>query len=119
MISLGRIFAAAGLSLFLVACNRGDLPKLEKGEALRADCAILLNKYPEGEIPKAAWPRSVNDLKSIRVVREKDGIRIFTFEKNGRYTGGYCVFSDPQFAPSTQGVWIRKTEFKGIYQFRM
>jgi len=119
MISLGRIFAVVGLSLFLVGCNRSELPKLEKGEALRVDCAILLDQYPEGEIPKEAWPRSIKDLKPIRVAREKNGLRIFTFEKNGRYTGGYCVFPDPQFVPSTQGVWIRKTEFKGIYQFRM
>jgi hypothetical protein len=114
--SLRPFFVGLVFSGLLVGCNRGDLPKLEKGEALRADCATLLNQYPEGEIRKDVWSRSIRDLKPIRVAREKNGIRIFTHE--GDYTGGYCVFPDRQSAPSIQGVWIRKTEFKGIYQFK-
>jgi len=116
MISLGRISAAVVLSLLLVACNHSELPKLEKGEALRADCAILMGKFSEGEIPQDAWPRSVKDLKPTRVVREQNAVRIFVQEKN--FHTGYYVSPNLQAAPSTQGVWIRKTEFKGIYQFR-
>jgi hypothetical protein len=118
MIFLGRFFAAIALGGFLTGCNRADLPPLKNGEGLRADCAILMNSFPEGEIPQSVWPRSVKELKATRVEREKMNIRIYVVEKRGNFRGGYCVFLDPQLAPSTQGVWIQKTEFKGIYQFR-
>ena len=95
--SLRPFFVLSVFSGLLVACNRSDIPKLEKGETLRTDCAILLNQFPEGEIPKNAWPRSVRDLKPIRVAQEKNGIRIFTHE--GNYTGGYCIFPDQRSAP--------------------
>src|SRR4051812_21765462 len=118
MIFSGRFFAVI-VCVLLLGCSRSVLPQLKNGEGLRADCAILMSKYAEGQpVPKEAWPRSVKDLKATRVDREKTGVRIYVAEKRGDFKGGYCVFLDPQFAPSTQGVWIRKTEYKGIYQFR-
>ena len=104
--------------LLLSACNRkAEFSPLKNGEGLRVDCSILMNSFPEGEISKGVWPRSVKDLKPTRVVREKNAVRIFVEAK--QFRGGYWVSPDPQSAPSTQGVWIQKTEFKGIYQFRM
>jgi hypothetical protein len=118
MISLGRFFAACVLSLLLVACNRtAEIPPLKNGEGLRADCSILMSSFPEGEIPQNVWPRSVKELEPISVVREKNAVRIFV--KTDGFRGGYWVSPDLQLAPSTKGVWIRKTELKGIYQFRM
>lgn len=105
-------------SLFLVACHRAEFPAIKDGAMLRIECGNLMNQFSGGEIPPTNWPRSVKDLKPIRVVREPDAIRIFTHARRGKFTGGYCVFLDSQLTPSTQGVWIQKTEFKGVYIFK-
>ncbi len=117
-ICLGSLRLVLAVStLLLTACNRAnDIPPVKNGGGLRADCSILMNSFPEGEIAKNVWPRSVKELEPTRVVREKNAVRIFV-ETEG-FRGGYWVSADLQAAPSTQGVWIRKTEFKGIYQFR-
>jgi len=118
MISSGRFIAAlVVISWLTIGCNRSGMAKLENGDALRADCSILMGKYPEGEIPKAAWPRSIKALKATRVVREKMDVQIYLSEKPGNLTG-YYVFLDQQTGPSTRGIWIQKTSFIGIYQFK-
>jgi hypothetical protein len=104
--------------LLLAACNgKEEFQPLKSGEGLRADCSILINSFPEGEIPQNVWPKSVKELAPVRVVREKNAVRIFV--EREKFRGGYWVSPDPQLAPSTQNVWIQKTEHKGIYQFRM
>jgi hypothetical protein len=118
MISPVRIFAVLVLSSWLATgCNRGGVSKLENGDALRADCSILMSKYPGGDIPKGAWPRSIKELKATRVVREKADVKIYVSEKPGNFMG-YYVFLETQSGPPTRGIWIEKTPFKGIYQFK-
>ena len=96
MKSLQHFFISVVSCLLLAACNRStEFPPLKKGEGLRADCAILMSKYPEGEIPKDAWPRSVKELKATRVNREKMFVRIYVPDKRGDLKGGYFVFLDP------------------------
>src|SRR4051812_42480074 len=93
---LSHLFGLLVGGLLLAACNRPtDFPVLKNGEGLRADCSILLSKYPEGQIPTEAWPHSIKELKATRVVREKLDIRIYVPEKRGNFKGGYCVFLDP------------------------
>jgi hypothetical protein len=118
MTSGGRLYPVLLMAVLFVACKRTEFPPLKNGEGLRADCAILMSKYPEGEIPSGAWPRSIRDLKATRVEREKSFVRIYVPDKRGDFKGGFFVFLDPQAIPPTQSIWIQKTEFKGIYQFR-
>jgi hypothetical protein len=113
-----RCFASLIFSVLFVACNRAAFPPLKNGDALRLDCVLLLEKFPEGEIPNYSWPASIKDLKPVGVVREKDNIKIWLYQERGKFAGGYHVFGDPQFSPSTKGVWIEKTKYKGIYVFK-
>jgi hypothetical protein len=101
----------------LTACSRETFRKIENGEQLRRDCVELLDKYAGGEIPKGAWPKSVQVLKPMHVTREAENIRILMYQKQGKFAGGYCVFRDVSQAPSTKGVWVQKTAFKGVYRF--
>jgi hypothetical protein len=101
----------------LTACSREAFQKVENGDQLRKDCVGLLEKYTGGEIPKGAWPKSIQALKPIQVTREGGNIRILMYQKPGKFTGGYCVYADANLTPSTKGVWVQKTGFKGVYRF--
>ena len=45
-------------------------------------------------------------------------MRILLKQERGKFAGGYEVFENTQLSPPTQGVWVQKTQFKGIYQYR-
>ncbi len=106
-------------SLLLIACRRDTFPTIQDGPALVQECAALLVQFPEGEIPKAKWPRSIAALHPIRVLRQPDDIQIWLYEQRGKFAGGYDVFANPLLAPSNQGVWVQKTAFKGVYLFKI
>lgn len=117
MISGRKVFAVFFLGVLLAGCKQAkEFPAIKSGETLRLECVLLLEKFPRGEVPKTQWPRSVQDLKPIRVTGEQNSIRIWV--DRGKFSGGYQVFADPQFTPSNKGTWIQKTESKGIYIFQ-
>lgn len=115
----GRLLFVLALTvgILLVGCGpKKEFAEIKSGETLRLECVLLLQKYRSGEIPKAQWPRSVQELKPIRVTAEQNSVRIWV--KRPKFSGGYQVFAEPQYLPSTKGTWIQKTEFKGIYIFQ-
>src|ERR1041384_7018887 len=106
-------------SLMLVSCGqKAQIPPLKDGQALRQDCIKLMQQFPDGQILSSDWPASVKALKPIAVTRERDCVRILLKQERGKFAGVYAVFENAQLSPSTQGVWVRKTEFKGVYQYR-
>ena len=112
-------FAVLIFAVFLMACHRQDMADLDSGKQLQIDCVHLMGKVSIGEIPATLWPRSIKDLKPIRVTRQENSIRILTAQERGKFTVGYDVFADGQMSPSTQGVWVQKTKTKGVYIFKM
>ncbi|MDB6121402.1 MAG: hypothetical protein JWQ71_395 [Pedosphaera sp.] len=119
MIGLRGLFTLFVASLMLVSCRHDTFPSIKDGDALRNDCIRLLEQFPQSEIPKAGWPRSVQALKPIRVTGRSNHIEILLHQEPGKFTGGYDVFADPQLSPSNQGVWVQKTAVKGVYIFKM
>lgn len=119
--NVGRTFWLVMVGGFLLAgCGKKEVfTPLKHGEKLRSECLILQQKYSSGEIPPAAWPGTIKELKPSRVVAESNKIRIFLPQPDQRYQGGYDVFTEANPAPSTKGVWIQKTKVKGIYIFQM
>ena len=114
-----RYLLLLAASLTLVSCGkRPQLPPLKDGQSLRQDCIGLMQQFSEGPIPKGDWPASVKSLKPIAVTRERDHVRILLKQERGKFAGGYEVFENTQLSPPTQGVWVQKTQFKGIYQYR-
>jgi hypothetical protein len=107
-------------SLLLVSCGKkaDPMPTLQDGAKLQKDCVQLFNAYQSGEIPKNRLPHSVSDLKPLRVTREPNCIEVVIFEERGKGSWGYDVFPDMQSTPSTKGVWVQKTETKGVYIFK-
>jgi hypothetical protein len=103
----------------LASCRREELPSIADGSKLQQDCARLMGQFRPGEIPNNALPRSIRDLKPIRVTREQDNIRILVQQERGKFTVGYDIFADVQKSPSTQGVWVQKTKFRGVYIFKL
>ncbi len=112
------IFMAMIFSLFLAACGRNSaaLPPANP-EQLRLDCIHLLSQ-PEGEIASDKWARSITALKPLEVSRDADHIVITQQHEDGRFSRGYYVYADPQTIPPGKGVWIQKTEWKGIYIYK-
>jgi hypothetical protein len=106
-------------SVCLTACQRKEVASIEDGKKLQEDCARLMTQYQAGEIPMKILPRSIKDLKPIRVTREENNIRILLEHERGKFTVGYDVFANLQLSPSTKGVWVQKTKFKGVYIFKM
>ncbi len=119
MISPGRIFAVLMAGMLLLACRKKeDFPAIADGKLLQKDCAHLLAQPADGEIPRSQWPKSIQALKPLHVIKHQNDIQILTYQQPGKMVGGYYVYADPQFSPSTQGVWIQKTGTKGIYIFK-
>ncbi|MFN7139040.1 MAG: hypothetical protein ACK4UN_06860 [Limisphaerales bacterium] len=117
---LWQICFVAGFLFLLIGCRQKDeMAELKDGHKLLLDCVRLMDQFPSGEISKELWPKSVRDLKPIRVTRERDNIRILVKQESGKYTVGYDVFADPRKSPSAQGVWVQKTKVKGIYIFKL
>lgn len=109
-----------GFVILLIGCKPSrELSELENGGKLQQDCARLLTQFQPGDIPKNLWPLSIKQLKPIRVTREDSKIRILVQQEQGKFTVGYDVFSDTRLAPSTQGVWVQKTKFKGVWIFKL
>jgi hypothetical protein len=108
-----------GFAVLLFSCKQKEMPGIKDGNKLQQDCVRLMGLIEAGEVPAKLWTRSIKDLEPIRVTRETNNIRILVRQERGKYTVGYDIFSDPQFAPSTQGVWVQKTKFKGVYVFKM
>ena len=101
-----------------VSCKRNDIPALDDGKKLQADCVRLMLQYPQGPISSTLWPNSIKELKPMSVIREENNIRILLKHEDGKFSVGYHVYSDPQLAPSTQGVWIQKTKTRGVYIYK-
>lgn len=114
-----RYVVVLAASLLLVSCGKkASLPPIKDGQSLRRECVALIQQFPEGTIPSNGWPKAVRALKPIRVTRERDHIRILLRQERGKFAGGYEVFENPELSPPTQGVWVQKTEFRGVYQYR-
>jgi hypothetical protein len=119
VVNLRGFFLLIGASLLLASCSREVFPPIKEGEALRKDCIHLLEQFPQGDIPKLHWPKSIEAMKPLRVTGEQDHVHILLRREPGKFTVGYDVFADTQSIPSTKGVWIQKTRFKGIYEFKL
>ena len=117
MVIRRNFFPVLVLSLLLAACGRKASTPPVSGEQLRLDCIRLL-QLPEGEIPKDTWPKSVAELKPLKVERQSDRIAILQRHEDRKFSQGYYVFADPQSSPSTRGVWIQRTEWKGVFIFK-
>jgi hypothetical protein len=114
----GRVIFTGLACLWLLAgCHRNAFPAIKNEKTLQQDCMTLLEKFPEGEIAKDQWPRTVAALKPLKVEREGESIRIWTHQETGQYANGYYVFKDWGMSPPSKGVWIKKTQFPGIYRF--
>jgi hypothetical protein len=113
------ILALLAGGVLLAACHRDPFVQVEDGETLLRDCAPLLERFPAGQIQSVQWPKSVQALKPIEVVREQENIRIWVYRKQGEFAGGYCIYTNALSSPSTKGVWVEKTKQKGVYKFRM
>jgi hypothetical protein len=121
---MGMIFflRAVLFSLLLLAagCRKSqDLPEVADGFRLQQDCAALLAQLPPGDVPPHAWPKSVAALKPSRVERQPNNIRILLRHNGGKYSVGYDVFANTHLSPSTQGVWVQKTKWKGVWIFKL
>jgi len=114
-----RFFAGVASALLLAGCHRSGYPGIKDDGALRRDCVRLLEESPPGEIAPEKWPKTVAALHPLQVQHEGDSIRIWTHKERGKYANGYYVFRDGQSSPPSQGVWIKRTPFVGIYRFEM
>jgi hypothetical protein len=132
------------LSLLLISCSGSKLPKIQDPEALRKDCAILYQEFPETiktnipvgtpaylriipkSIPEEKWTPAILALKPVKVFRCTFGISIW-IGGNANENVGYYVFCDPYLGPSDTpngmgesseaGMAFIKTNMKGIYEF--
>jgi hypothetical protein len=97
MVSM-RNFSLLLFSLLLLGCNRNPLPQIKDGQKLLQDCTRLHEQFPQGDISKTDWPRSIVVLKPLRVTRGQNDIQIWI------HRSGVCydVFPNPQFSPSNQ-----------------
>ena len=111
-----EVFVGFGL---LLGCKPKAMPELENGAKLQQDCITLMGQFASGDIPANLWPRSIKELKPLRVTREENKVRILLRREQGKFTVGYDVFADRTQSPSTQGVWVEKTKVKGVYIFKM
>lgn len=100
------------------ACHKEVVAPLKDPAKLRADAARLLQELPPGDIPKTTWPPSIKALNPLQVTREPDNIKILLAHENGKFSVGYHVYADNEHRPSTQGVWVEKTGFEGIYIYK-
>ncbi len=78
----------------------------------------MLEQLPKGPVAKDLWPRSVKALKPIRVELMADRITILLQHEDRRFSMGYDVYADPKTTPSTHGVWIQKTPWKGVFIYK-
>ncbi|MBA4148234.1 MAG: hypothetical protein H0X66_08960 [Verrucomicrobia bacterium] len=120
MRTLWHLWLLIGCVGILLGCEpKGDeLADLKDGQKLHQDCVRLMEQFPSGEISKQIWPRSIRELKPIRVTREPNNIRILIKQERGKFTVGYDVFANLQLSPPTQGVWVQKTKTRGVYIFK-
>lgn len=111
-------FALMLCALVFSACHKETIPPLNNPAQLRADAIKLLKDLPAGDVPKTQWPASIKALNPLSVTRETDNIKILVTHERGKFSVGYHVYADGQKRPSTQGVWIEKTGFEGVYMFK-
>jgi hypothetical protein len=104
--------------LVMSACHKQTVEPLKNPAQLRADAMKMLKDLPVGDVPKAHWPESIKALKPLSVTREADDVKILVAQERGKFSVGYQVFRDGQRRPSTQGVWIEKTGFEGVYIYK-
>ena len=112
-----RIFAGMVCGLLLAGCKPSAYPKIKSDETLRQECLHLLEATPVGDIAREKWPKSIAALRPVLVEREENDIRIWTHQERGNYASGYYVFPNSPAAPPSQGVRIKRTQFKGVYRF--
>jgi hypothetical protein len=105
-------------ALFVSACHKETVAPLNNPALLRADAMKMLKDLSPGDVPKAQWPESIKALNPLSVTRERDHIKILVAHEGGKFSVGYQVFADGQRRPSTQGVWIEKTGFEGVYMYK-
>ncbi|MGZ5543576.1 MAG: hypothetical protein ACXWIU_02780 [Limisphaerales bacterium] len=94
------------------------MAQLKDPAKLRADAVKLLEILPPGNVPKSQWPASFKALNPLSVTREPDNIKILLAHERGRFSVGYHIYADNERRPSTQGVWVEKTGFEGVYIFK-
>lgn len=112
------IFLTVLCALVVVACHKQTVEPLQNPAQLRADAMKMMKDLPVGDVPPAQWPESIKALKPLSVTREADDIKILVAHERGKFSVGYEVFRDGQRRPSTQGVWIEKTGFEGVYLYK-
>ncbi len=106
-------------AFFLSACHKEAVAPLKDPAKLRSDAVKMLeDAVPVGDVPKSQWPASIKALKPISVMKELDNIKILLAHEQGRYSVGYHIYRDADRKPSTQGVWVEKTAFEGIYIYK-
>ena len=105
-------------ALFLSACHKETVAPLQNPAQLRADAMQMLKDLPVGDVPKSQWPASIKALKPMAVTREVDDIKILVAHERGKFSVGYQVYRDGKRRPSSQGVWIEKTGFDGVYRYK-
>jgi hypothetical protein len=104
-------------ALLLSACHKDPVAQLKDGAKLRAEVLKLMG-LPEGDVPKTSWTAPIKELKPLAVTREKDNVKILLAHERGKFSVGYHIYPDGQHRPSTQGVWVEKTAFEGIYIYK-
>jgi hypothetical protein len=114
-----RMILVGCVAMFTACKPNKELPELTNGLQLQQDCVRLLQDFQRGPVVETHWPRSIRELKPMSVSREENKIRILLRREQGKYTVGYDVFADINMAPSTQGVWVQKTKFKGVWIFKL
>jgi hypothetical protein len=108
-------------SLMMVSCSCHELPPVKDAEALRKDCAILLNQFPPRElptnepnqqlgirpIPKAKWLSSIQALQPSQVYSYGGGILLWidgtrSMKDIGKYWNGYYIIVNPELPAPPQ-----------------
>lgn len=105
-------------ALLFSGCHKDSVAPLKDPAKLRSDAARMLQELPPGNVLKSQWPPSIKALNPMSVTRESDNIKILLAHENGRFSLGYHIYPDNDHRPSTQGVWVEKTGFEGIYIYK-
>ncbi|EEF62465.1 hypothetical protein [Pedosphaera parvula] len=112
------LFAVLVLLAVYVGCHhRPGLPAIKDAGALRIDCLDLYYMDGSDNIPANKWPRAIDSLYPISVLRQPDHIEILIKRKLGVEARGYWICRDPDAKPESSVYKLSKTRDSGVYQF--
>ncbi|OGV70179.1 MAG: hypothetical protein A2283_24150 [Lentisphaerae bacterium RIFOXYA12_FULL_48_11] len=95
-------------------------PDIQNSQALRADCAALLDKHEADVIPKVKWPQSIQILEP-KAVQTYGNCVIITISGGGIGSGwGFVVYPNQALISSERqtGMQIWGTGQQGIFKFQ-